>query len=236
MIASTASSAISAGGEPTVHVLVERVDAVHGQGDRQRERLGLDRRAGKPADDHEDDDRGNQYDLQGVHEVSRAPSKRRESDLSDAMDRRPRTPPPTGGSRVEPGWTARGIEAAAPWPPRRRSPRRMSYRRGRMDACLERRACPPPVTGRPRADRLACRSVPGCPPSDRRPAPGSTRRSPHPPRPRPRPGRRSAPASTPWSSRRPAPARRWPRSCGRSTGWPPRGNRPTPPSGAACST
>ena len=29
-------------------------------------------------------------------------------------------------------------------------------------------------------------------------------------------------ATTPWSSRRPAPARRWPRSCGRWTAWPPR--------------
>ena len=37
-----------------------------------------------------------------------------------------------------------------------------------------------------------------------------------------------APASTPWSSRRPARARRWPRSSGRSTGWP-----ATPPPGRA---
>ena len=41
-----------------------------------------------------------------------------------------------------------------------------------------------------------------------------------PTRPRPARGRRSAPAGTPWSSRRPARARRWPRSCGRWTGWP----------------
>ena len=33
------------------------------------------------------------------------------------------------------------------------------------------------------------------------------------------PGRRSATATTPWWSRRPAPARPWPRSCPRSTSW-----------------
>ena len=59
-------------------------------------------------------------------------------------------------------------------------------------------------------------------PSASPPAPGSRRRSPRRRRPRSAPGRRSPRAATRWWSRRPAPARRCRRSCGRSTGWPPR--------------
>src|SRR5829696_1846368 len=46
--------------------------------------------------------------------------------------------------------------------------------------------------------------------------------SPRPPPPSSAPGRRSAAATTPWSSPRPARARRWRPSSGRSTGSPPR--------------
>ena len=54
------------------------------------------------------------------------------------------------------------------------------------------------------------------------PATGSPGRSPRPPPRRPMPGRPSPTVTTPWSSRRPGRARRWPRSCGRSTLWPAR--------------
>ena len=53
------------------------------------------------------------------------------------------------------------------------------------------------------------------------PAPSRRRR-----RRRPRPGRPSPTATTRWSSRRPGPARRWPRSCGPSTGSPSSEPRP----------
>ena len=49
---------------------------------------------------------------------------------------------------------------------------------------------------------------------------GSRARSPSRRRPRRGPGGRSARARTRWSSRPPGRARRWPRSCGRSTSWP----------------
>ena len=63
-----------------------------------------------------------------------------------------------------------------------------------------------------------------CPPSTGSPSPpgrGSPARSCSPRRHRRVPGTRSAAASTPWWSRPPARARPWPRSCGRSTAWPP---------------
>ena len=54
--------------------------------------------------------------------------------------------------------------------------------------------------------------------SARPPGPGSRLPSPSPRRPRSAPGRRSPPGATRWSSPRPAPARRWRPSSGRSTG------------------
>ena len=74
------------------------------------------------------------------------------------------------------------------------------------------------------------------PPSASPPAPGSRPRSRRPRRPRPAPGRRSPRAATRWWSRRPAPARRWRRSCGRSTSWPPRRRPRTSCTAAGCST
>ena len=50
------------------------------------------------------------------------------------------------------------------------------------------------------------------------------------------PGTPSRTAATPWSWRRPARARRWPRSCGRSTGSPPSRRRPSRGTAAGCST
>ncbi len=76
----------------------------------------------------------------------------------------------------------------------------------------------PPSTGSPR------------PPGPGSPALSTVRR-----RLRRVPGRPSAAASTPWSSHRPARARRWPPSCGRWTGWPPRPRRRRSPA-AGCST
>ena len=70
-----------------------------------------------------------------------------------------------------------------------------------------------------------------------RPPPGRGSRGPsrrrHPPR--RGPGRRSRGATTRWSWHRPARARRWPRSCGRSTGWPAH-RAPSRPSAAAASS
>ena len=79
-----------------------------------------------------------------------------------------------------------------------------------------------PLAGGPEPLSATCARMCGWPTSGT-PSPlprrsGSGRRSPSPPRRRWAPGRRSRPAGTPWWSRRPAPARRCRRSCGRSTG------------------
>src|SRR5438132_611617 len=121
------------------------------------------------------------------------------------------------GARVSPPGRGNGRGLAHPAPalpgPRHARPRPLfDPRRARRP---EHHVEPPAAApdGLPLRRRIRCEWPTSC----RSSAAGSTRPSPKPPAPSVRAGRRSPPVAIRSSSRRPAPARPWRRSCGRST-------------------